>query len=434
MFGGILFGWIIGPLWFYTRAFDTPVLESSQAWGQFNASTLSMIIPVAKYANSTVGLDPIPVYNSNSLFDSKGYGLRVSQGTYPNLLDKNNNLNMTTYERAGNRIYLAPAFALNYFCSFISLGAVFSQVFLWYGKDLYKQFSEALQQKDSDLYEKDVHARLIKAYGDISDRAYLIYFLVLVTCSVLVCHYTPFQMEWWLTLLCIFVGFVFTLPVGIIYAITGYMPGLNILTQVISGLIVPGETTSVMAFKTMGYDISIQSLGLSLDLKLGQYMHISPISLVFAQLIGTVLGSFTMTTFAFVVMDAQGHGDWVSPWAYNGYRTFGNAGGIWGAIGNLIQGYCCLICRLTKPFYSHLGPARFFGTASPYFFLNYGYVIGFLAPFIPWGLNKVYPHPNWRKINVVLISAAYITMNTGNPQVSISTHHIAMYMSFTYTQ
>ena len=335
MFGGILFAWIIGPILFYTHAFETPVLESSVAWGHFNASLLGVIIPVAKYANSSVGRDPIPVYNSNSLFDSKGYGLRVSQGTYPNLLDKNNNLNMTTYEQAGNKIYLSPAFALTYFASFISLGAVFSQVFLWYGKDLYKQFTEALQQKESDLYAKDVHARLIRAYSDVSDKAYLVYFLIMVIFSVLVCQFTPFKMEWWLTILCIFVGFAFTLPVGIIYAITGYMPGLNILTQVISGFIVPGQTTSVMAFKTMGYDISIQALGLSLDLKLGQYMHISPMSLVFAQLIGTILGSFTMTSFAFIIMNAQGDGEWVSPWAYNGYRTFGNAGGIWGAIGML---------------------------------------------------------------------------------------------------
>lgn len=91
-----------------------------------------------------------------------------------------------------------------------------------------------------------------------------------------------------------------------------------------------------MAFKTMGYDISIQALNLSLDLKLGQYMHISPVSLVAAQLVGTVLGSLTMTTFAFIVMNAQpSDTQWTSPWGFNGYRTFGNAGGIWGAIGNI---------------------------------------------------------------------------------------------------
>jgi hypothetical protein len=155
------------------------------------------------------------------LYDSHGYILKVAQGPYPKLLDSQNNLNMTNYERAGKRIYLAPAMTLTYFASFISLGAVFSQVFLWYGKDLYKQFKDALSQKESDLYEKDVHARLLRAYGDVKDWAYLLYFIIMIIFAILICEFTPFAMQWWLTLICIMIGFLFTLPVGIIQAITG---------------------------------------------------------------------------------------------------------------------------------------------------------------------------------------------------------------------
>ena len=67
-------------------------------------------------------------------------------------------------------------------------------------------------------------------------------------------------------------GIVFTIPIGIIQAVTGYQAGLNILTQIVGGFLLTGSATGVMAFKTLGYDIVIQSLALVADLKLGWYM------------------------------------------------------------------------------------------------------------------------------------------------------------------
>lgn len=61
----------------------------------------------------------------------------------------------------------------------------------------------------------------MKNYADISEWMYLVYFFVLFIGAIFVCEFTPFYMQWWLTILCIFVGISFTLPVGIIQAITG---------------------------------------------------------------------------------------------------------------------------------------------------------------------------------------------------------------------
>jgi len=47
LFGGILFAWIIGPIWFYTQAFGLPTLESGFAWGSYNISGISLMIPPA---------------------------------------------------------------------------------------------------------------------------------------------------------------------------------------------------------------------------------------------------------------------------------------------------------------------------------------------------------------------------------------------------
>ncbi|KAJ3316379.1 hypothetical protein HDV06_003739, partial [Boothiomyces sp. JEL0866] len=56
-------------------------------------------------------------------------------------------------------------------------GAVVSQVLLWYSRDVYRQFREALAQKDSELDAQDPHYKIMKSYGDIKELHYLIFFL-----------------------------------------------------------------------------------------------------------------------------------------------------------------------------------------------------------------------------------------------------------------
>lgn len=324
--GGIFWAWIIGPIVYYTNAFGRPNLQ-----GVFNFGGGAIPATPAGWDNKTLSFDPLPLYNSVSLFDINGYKVTATQGTaWPKLLDLSNNLNPEAYSKAGEKIFLTAAFTTSYFCSFLSLGAVFTQVFLWYGKDVSKQVKEAISQTETDLSNSDPHYRVMKQYKDVPEWMYLAFFGIFTLFSILVCELTPFYMQWWLTLLCITVGVVFTLPVGIIQAITGYQPGLNIITQVIAGLTVPGHTVSVMAFKSLGYDISIQALALVGDLKFGYYMHISPIAMVASQLIGTLIGIFFNSLVAFLLMWAHPKPeDWKSPYAFNDYGTFANAGGIW---------------------------------------------------------------------------------------------------------
>ncbi|KAJ3340337.1 hypothetical protein HDU91_000875, partial [Kappamyces sp. JEL0680] len=374
--GSVFFCWILSPILYFTNPFNSPQLNSNMNWGG---------APIHDWSNATQNVDPIPKYNANKLYDVTGARLFVKRGKgYPYLLDGNNNLNLATWQKAGEKIFLSAAFSVTYFASFISLGAVISHVALWYGKDVYLQFREALSQTEGDLYAVDPHYKIMKQYKEVPEWVYLSFLAIFGALSVLVTQVTPFVMPWWLCIVCLFTGIIFSIPIGIVQAVTGYQPGLNILTQIMAGLMVPGQTVAVAGFKSMGYDIVIQSLNLTSDLKIGHYMHISPIAMVIAQFIGTLIGVFFNTFVAFVFMNA--HPDpttdkfWQGAWNPNGYQTFVNAAGIWGA----------------------LGPARVFGTNATYFALNSGYLIGLILPAIPWALNKVYPNKVWRKINIVL--------------------------------
>lgn len=44
---------------------------------------------------------------------------------------------------------------------------------------------------------------------------------------------------------------------------------------------------------------------------------------------------------------------------------------------------------------------------------------------MPFLLNRLFPSPNWRKVNIVLLASAYVSMQNGNPQIFIVTPVIA---------
>lgn len=58
---------------------------------------------------------------------------------------------------------------------------------------------------------------------------------------------------WWAFLLALGISLAFSLPIGIIQAITNTQIGLNVLTEFVFGYIQPGRPLALMIFKTYGY-------------------------------------------------------------------------------------------------------------------------------------------------------------------------------------
>lgn len=99
----------------------------------------------------------------------------------------------------------------------------------------------------------------------------------------------PTNMSWWTFLLAVLISFAFTLPVGIIEAITNARIGLNVLTEFVYGYIEPGRPLALMLFKTFGYISMSQALSFVADLKFGHYMKIPPRTMFLAQVVATTL-------------------------------------------------------------------------------------------------------------------------------------------------
>lgn len=388
LLGNILFYWTLTPIFSSINAFKHPNLINLDG---------NEISPSSMYA------DDGSFYNnvcSASLFNSSGLEISATD-----LYDSEFNLDLASYHQQAP-IYITDMFAMDYFSSFLVLSAMLSHVALWHGKQIAKQFRgkrevamreqegslrfnplillpAALKQVDTPDDQLDIHNKLMKAYPDVPEWMYLTFLAVCTVAMCLVGVFTPFSMPVWAVLLAVFIAAATILPTGIIFAITGTQIGLNVLSEMVIGFILPGQTVTVMAFKSLCYNCQIQAFMLVADLKISHYLKIPPRAMVIAQLYATLLGSIACLTASWFVMVspfAQSIG--TGPWKANQQHIFFSAGAIWGAI----------------------APMRFFGPDSPYFLLLSGFAIGLVCPVIPWALHKWRPDIKlWKMINFPLI-------------------------------
>lgn len=68
-------------------------------------------------------------------------------------------------------------------------------------------------------------------------------FLVLGFVAVL---WYPTKMTWWAFMLSVIISFTFSVPIGIIQAVTNHQIGLNVMTEFIYGYIQPGRPLALM--------------------------------------------------------------------------------------------------------------------------------------------------------------------------------------------
>ncbi|KAJ3064653.1 hypothetical protein HDU98_011960 [Podochytrium sp. JEL0797] len=384
--GYILSGFITSPFWasaayilgsVVLQWIVTPILWAQDVYGINKLITEDSVnfVPLLNSPGLFIG-------NPNSTLGAQGSNVRPV--TFYNVSD-NYNLNLTAYNDVAP-VHLTIFFAIAYAGSFLSIAASITHVFLWYGKDLYRQTMNAFRQIRDEVDAQDTHVKLMEEYPDVPDWVYLAFLGATTVAAIAVSLWTPFNMPWWAIFFNIFLCAIFILPFGVIQAISGLALGLNVLTEFVIGLMIPGQTVSVMAFKSWGTNNLIQSLALTQDLKLGQYLHIPPYAMVFSQFWGTFVNAVVSTGAAYYLMFGSGDLLAQAEWNFNNYKIFYSAGGIWGAI----------------------GPQRFWGIGSIYQNLLWCFLIGALLPILPWMANKyIYPHKSWHLINFPLMLNLY---------------------------
>ncbi|KAJ3333657.1 hypothetical protein HDU76_005401 [Blyttiomyces sp. JEL0837] len=367
--GIIFFLWIVLPILFYTNAFGKDQQLGADKHQGPNGTGLYYL---------GHGL------NTAHLFDDNGIA-------FPSSLLLNPLDGLTLNEDFYNMVKpvrISTYFALEYACGFLVFAAALSHVVLWYGKDIWARFKSGV----SDLDANDVHARLMDAYPEVPDSWYLLLLTFTVILSIACTTSGGFDLPWWGTFLALAIGGITILPIGTITAISGQNISLSIISELIIGFLLPGRFISVMTFKTLSYMSLYQGTLFVQDLKLGHYMKVPPRAMFFVQVWGTLIASFVNVYVAVYVFEHLGDkiNQHLGGWNAAQYNAFISTGAIWGA----------------------LGPAKFFGPGSPYFKTLLAFIVGLIAPLIPYTLHHLFPNSYWHLVNIPLIAFFPATVST----------------------
>jgi OPT family oligopeptide transporter len=315
---------------------------------------------------------------------------------------------------------------MNYIIINFGVTAAISHVFLIYGKSIWKNFKASLKKEASD--EDDIHVRLMKAYPEVNTVIHFIFCVVHTTNTALFFkkvpnwwYYTVYvlgialnigvayanksQLPWWGVIFAIVLSTCLSLPLNLITAVTGQTFGLNVLTELICGLILPGLPIANMYFKTLGYNTMSQAGAMAKDLKIGYYLKVPPRMTFIHQIIGTIIGcifnyivnvSITQSKRE-ILLDPIGNQFW------NGAtpQTINSAAITWGAI----------------------GPIAMFGPDTQYYIILWAFIIGLALPIPGYLLHKKFPNAGFHLINIPMIlmglsllpgtSSSWITVSFG---------------------
>lgn len=345
----------------------------------------------------------VPLILIFNVWDARSFPSPTSSGLYnstfhvfdvASVLKADLTLDEEAWDKAAP-LLLTPYFAITYGLAFAALTSIIVHVWLWHRQEII----EALTSK-APL--NDVHNTLMRSYRSVPQWWYITLLAVNFVAAVLMVMTAPLQTSVWALVLSLALAVVFLIPVGVVAAVSNTTIGLNVLTELICGIIWPGKPVGNVVFKCFGYMAMSQALQLIADLKLGWYTSIPPREMFAAQVIGTVLGALTNcgcyttlglpadVTLHSVLSSKREYLDGTTPdptgqWTGRRPRIFYSASIIWGAV----------------------SPRRFF--AGKYWVLYLGFPFGAIVPVLLWLAHRRWPNYKLHKVCLpVIISGAII--------------------------
>lgn len=148
---------------------------------------------------------------------------------------------------------------MSYGLSFAAISSLVVYTFLHNRKQIWRQWQSSTTEKP------DIHMKLMRKYKEAPTWWYMSLFAVVSAdifcsemghglirlCQMLMLGFItvlayPTNLTWWAFLLAVAISFGFSLPIGIIEAITNNQIGLNVLTEFVYGYIQPGRPLALM--------------------------------------------------------------------------------------------------------------------------------------------------------------------------------------------
>ncbi|KAI9572533.1 OPT oligopeptide transporter protein-domain-containing protein [Boletus coccyginus] len=331
-----------------------------------------IVTPILYFTNTWMSLY-MPIL-SRHVFDNTMQPYNVTRILTPDLT-----LNMEAYE-SYSPLYMSYVLLFFFLLILQPLHlniirtAVLVHTLLHFRTQIMQQMRRSLQE------EPDIHGHLMSLYPQVPEWWYLVLFVIVFILGILTIEWWHTQMPVWAFVFALLISYTFVVPCGMIQAVTNQRVGLNVITELVIGYLLPGHLIATMFFKMFGYVTMQQALIFTADFKLGHYMKIPPRTMFWCQIICTAVAGTTqllMQSWMFdhipeICSNTQKDG-FICP----NTQVFATASVIWGVVGPKLQ----------------------FSPALLYFF-----IAGAIAPIVPWLLMKKWPNSFLRYINPIIFN------------------------------
>ncbi|KAH6904577.1 small oligopeptide transporter [Coprinopsis sp. MPI-PUGE-AT-0042] len=331
-----------------------------------------LLTPILYYTN-TWNSQFLPI-SSIRAFDNRGDWYQ-----HKLIIDEHGRFDRAAYE-AYSPLYLSTTFIMAYGLSFLSITATITHSIIYFWKPIRLQMRRSLRE------QPDVHARLMSHYPQVPEWYYACIFAVTFIFACVCIELWPTGMTIWALVIALLIALFYMIPIGMIQAITNRQVGLNVITELIVGFMLPGKPNAMMIFKTYGYITMAQAMQFTADFKLGHYMKVPPRPMFWCQIVATIIaGTVQLGVQAWMFSNIP---DLCEPHQKNFFvcastNVFGTASVIWGLI----------------------GPAEHFSKGQIYYALCFFFLLGAACPVILWLVSKRWPRTMFHYINFPLIYA-----------------------------
>ncbi|EGF98219.1 putative oligopeptide transporter [Melampsora larici-populina 98AG31] len=386
------------------QAMDPIVTPLWSIMNLYAGAVIGALTICAVYFKNIRSTSYLPI-NTWGVFDRYGAPYNATM-----VLDKSNILDQVRYE-SYSPPYMTASSIVCYTAFFALYTSNIVHAALYYRKHIMSglyhllpslqasHFFKTLRRKNGekplkDQMHSDVHYRLMQVYPQVPEWWFMLVGVISIAMAIFMLKYYESEMPTmpvWGLAFAFAITLALIVPIGTMTAVASAASSLNVLSELVGGY--PPKAYGCMTM--------VQALGFTSDMK------IPPKALFAAQLSGTVLsslisiaGTVTFDTSSLYVMDWQimNIPDLCSPtqalhFTCPDLNAFFSSSILWGAVGSR---------------------RMFTGPDAPYRFCLYGFLVGAIAPFIPWIFSKFWPRSSWRLVHTPVIFVGFLSFGTCN--------------------
>lgn len=242
-------------------------------WSQVQAILSTLTVPLFSVANQFLGvflcMFPIIALWYTNTWQTGRFPI-LDNHTWTNT-GKSYNVTMVTDSmgklveekyQAYSEPWMAASNLMIYFMFFAGYSSMITYTLLYHRHEMsmaFKQswrgFKRSLKRgKGEDDEEEvnlaeDVHMRLMRAYPEVPEWWYLIIFLISFAVGIVGIAAFPTGVSPAIVLFGVVLALIFTIPTGLVSAVTGGNITLNVFAEFVGGALVPGDALSMNYFK-----------------------------------------------------------------------------------------------------------------------------------------------------------------------------------------